>query len=154
VAIDKEKQMSEEVKKPASAGEAERSAQAIDAVQSTLERFLDTADVKHVYGEPIQHGDTVVIPTAEVLTGLGFGAGSGFGTGGEGEGSGGGGGGGGRTLSRPVAIVVVSPDGVRVQEVVDPTKIALAAITAGGFMVGMLMRMISPKRAMKELKME
>ncbi|HZD55525.1 MAG TPA: spore germination protein GerW family protein [Anaerolineales bacterium] len=146
--------MSEEVSTSASAGEAARSAQAIDAVQSTLERFLDTADVKHVYGEPIQHGDTVVIPTAEVLTGLGFGAGSGSGAGGDGEGSGGGGGGGGRTLSRPVAIVVISPDGVRIQEVVDPTKIALAAITAGGFMVGMLMRMISPKRAMKELKTE
>lgn len=144
--------MSEEVNTSASAEEAERSAQAIDAVQSTLERFLDSADVKHVYGEPIQHGDTVVIPTAEVLTGLGFGAGSGVGTGDEGGGSGGGGGGGGRTFSRPVAIVVLSPDGVRVQEVVDPTKIALAAITAGGFMVGMLMRMISPKRAMKELK--
>jgi uncharacterized spore protein YtfJ len=154
VVIDQEKQMSEEVSTSASAGEAARSAQAIDAVQSTLERFLDTADVKHVYGEPIQHGDTVVIPTAEVLTGLGFGAGSGSGAGGDGEGSGGGGGGGGRTLSRPVAIVVISPDGVRIQEVVDPTKIALAAITAGGFMVGMLMRMISPKRAMKELKTE
>ena len=146
--------MSEEVSTSPAAGEAEGSAQAIDTVQSTLERFLDTADVKHVYGEPIQHGDTVVIPTAEVLTGLGFGAGSGFGTGQEGEGSGGGGGGGGRTFSRPVAVVVVSPEGVRVQEVVDPTKIALAAITAGGFMVGMLMRLISPKRAMKELKPE
>jgi uncharacterized spore protein YtfJ len=146
--------MSEEASTSPSAGEVERSAQAIDAVQSTLERFLDTADVKHVYGEPIRHGDTVVIPTAEVLTGLGFGTGSGFGTGQEGEGGGGGGGGGGRTFSRPVAVVVVSPEGVRVQEVVDPTKIALAAITAGGFMVGMLMRLISPKRAMKELKPE
>jgi uncharacterized spore protein YtfJ len=146
--------MSEEVSTAPSAGEVERSAQAIDAVQSTLERFLDTADVKHVYGEPIRHGDTVVIPTAEVLTGLGFGTGSGFGTGQEGEGGGGGGGGGGRTFSRPVAVVVVSPEGVRVQEVVDPTKIALAAITAGGFMVGMLMRLISPKRAMKEIKPE
>lgn len=146
--------MSEEVSTAPSAGEVEGSAQAIEAVQSTLERFLDTADVKHVYGEPIRHGDTVVIPTAEVLAGLGFGAGSGSGTGEEGRGGGGGGGGGGRTFSRPVAVVVVSPEGVRVQEVIDPTKIALAAITAGGFMVGMLMRLMSPKRAMKELKTE
>ncbi|HEX6302605.1 MAG TPA: spore germination protein GerW family protein [Anaerolineales bacterium] len=147
--------MSEEMGAAPGGTEVGSSAQAIDMVSNTLERFLDTADVKHVYGEPIQHGDTVVIPTAEVLTGLGFGAGYGTGVGEAGEGGGGGGGGGGgRTLSRPVAVIVVTPESVRVQEVVDPTKIALAALTAAGFMMGMLVRMISPKRAMKELKSE
>jgi uncharacterized spore protein YtfJ len=62
------------------------------------------------------------------------------------SGSGGGGGGGGRIFSRPVAVVVSSPEGVHVHEVVDPTKIALAAITASGFMVSMLFRMLKPKR--------
>jgi uncharacterized spore protein YtfJ len=147
--------MSEEMGAAPGGTEVGSSAQAIEMVSDTLERFLDTADVKHVYGEPIQHGDTVVIPTAEVLTGLGFGAGYGTGVGEAGEGGGGGGGGGGgRTLSRPVAVIVVTPESVRVQEVVDPTKIALAALTAAGFMMGMLVRMISPKRAMKELKSE
>lgn len=147
--------MSEEMGATPGVTEVGSSTQAIEMVSDTLERFLDTADVKHVYGEPIQHGDTVVIPTAEVLTGLGFGAGYGTGVGEAGEGGGGGGGGGGgRTLSRPVAVIVVTPESVRVQEVVDPTKIALAALTAAGFMMGMLMRMISPKRAMKELKSE
>lgn len=147
--------MSEDMGTTLGGTEIGSSSQAIEMVSDTLERFLDTADVKHVYGEPIQHGDTVVIPTAEVLTGLGFGAGYGTGVGEGGEGGGGGGGGGGgRTLSRPVAVIVVTPESVRVQEVVDPTKIALAALTAAGFMMGMLMRMISPKRAMKELKSE
>lgn len=147
--------MSEEMGAVPGGTEVGSSAQAIELVSDTLERFLDTADVKHVYGEPIQHGDTVVIPTAEVLTGLGFGAGYGTGVGEAGEGGrGGGGGGGGRTLSRPVAVIVVTPESVRVQEVLDPTKIALAALTAAGFMMGMLVRMISPRRAMKELKSE
>lgn len=146
--------MSEEMGTAPGATDVGSSSQAIEMVSATLERFLDTADVKHVYGEPIQHGDTVVIPTAEVLTGLGFGAGYGTGVGEAGEGGGGGGGGGGRTLSRPVAVIVVTPESVRVQEVVDPTKIALAALTAAGFMMGMLVRMISPKRAMQELKPE
>jgi uncharacterized spore protein YtfJ len=57
------------------------------------------------------------------------------------EAGGGGGGGGGRTLSRPVAVIVASPEGVRVEPVVDPTKIALAAITAAGFMLTTILRM-------------
>lgn len=128
----------------------------VAAVQETIELFLETASVDRVYGEPVQHGDTLIIPAAEVLAGLGFAMGYGFGKSRDENqedegGGGGGGGGGGRTLSRPVAVIVASPEGVRVQEVVDPTKIALAAITAGGFMVGMLLRLISPKRALRNL---
>jgi uncharacterized spore protein YtfJ len=127
---------------------------AMDVIDLTMERFLDTASVDLVYGDPVEHGDTMIIPTAEILVGLGFGAGYGGGgsgkqedeEAGEGYGEGGGGGGGGRTFSRPVAIVVSSPEGVRVEPVVDVTKIALGALTAAGFMTGMLMRMISPKK--------
>ena len=52
----------------------------LDAFQDTMEEFLAAADVRVVYGEPIQHEDTMIIPTAEVLCGLGFGVGSGSGT--------------------------------------------------------------------------
>jgi uncharacterized spore protein YtfJ len=134
----------------------ENPAQAVEAVQETLELFLETASVDRVYGEPIVHGDTVIIPSAEVLVGLGFGAGYGFGQGETEEsgstpgGGGGGGGGGGRILTRPVAVVVASPEGVRVQEVVDPTKIALAALTAAGFMIGMMARMMRPGRGKQD----
>ena len=137
-------------------------AQAIDAVQNTLAQFLDTANVNRVYGAPIRRGDVTIIPTAEVLVGLGFGAGAGSGTSPEQEGdgtgvsggSGGGGGGGGRTLSRPAAVIIISPDGVRVEPVVDTTKVALAAITAGGFMLATLLSFFSPKKAAQQLKGE
>ncbi|OGN91913.1 MAG: hypothetical protein A2Y88_09105 [Chloroflexi bacterium RBG_13_48_10] len=130
----------------------------LELFQNTMEEFLAAADVRVVYGEPIQHEDTLIIPTAEVLCGMGFGVGSGSGTSAEqnpekpSQGSGIGGGGGGRVLSRPVAVVVASPEGVRVEPVVDITKIALAGLTALGFMVGMMFRMSSGRRALPEIE--
>lgn len=115
-------------------------------VKETIEQLIETAHVDHVYGKPIKQGEVAIIPCAEVLTAVGFGIGSGSGTSAEGEGFGGGGGGAGRTLSRPVAVIIASPDGVRVEPVFDPTKIMLAALTAGGFMVGMLSRMFKSRR--------
>jgi uncharacterized spore protein YtfJ len=110
-------------------------------VQDTLDRFLETADVEKAYGEPIANGDRLIIPTAEVVAFMGFGVGSGGGTGEEGSGSGGGGGGGGNAFSRPVAVIVVEPEGVVVTPVIDISKIALTALTAFGFMVATLARM-------------
>lgn len=138
--------------------EVDRVTDALDVIELTMERFLDTASVDLVFGEPIEHGDTLIIPAAEILAGLGFGVGSGSGSSGnktdeneeegdgENYGEGGGGGGGGRTFARPVAIVVSSPEGVRVEPVVDVTKIALGFLTAAGFMTGMILRMLNPKQ--------
>ena len=131
--------------------------EALAVVEDTLEAFLETASVDRVYGEPINHGETLIIPTAEVLVGLGFGAGYGGGKSNDEAskqdlGGGGGGGGGGRTLSRPVAVIIASPGGVRVEPVVDPTKIALGLFTAVGFMAAMAMRMLSPRKALRELR--
>lgn len=134
----------------------EDAAEAVEAVQNTLDAFIETADVGRVYGEPVQNGEVTLIPAAEVLVGLGFGVGYGYGQGGdeenEGSGGGGGGGGGGRTLSRPVAVVVASPEGVRVEPVIDVTKVALAALTAGGFMLATLLRIAGPKKSLKKLE--
>jgi uncharacterized spore protein YtfJ len=106
--------------------------------------------VEKVYGKPIENGDTLIVPTAEILCGMGFGVGSGSGNQMDEEaanrGEGGGGGGGGRVLSRPVAVIIASPEGVRVEPVIDPTKIALAALTAAGFMLSMLFRMMRGPR--------
>jgi len=143
---------------------------ALEVIQDTLGEFLQVGSVKAVYGEPIKEGETVIIPSAEVLAVMGFGVGSGYGKGRPegmeekeveeetdteveftGEGGGGGGGGGGRILSRPAAVVIVSPEGVRVEPVVDLTKIALAALTASGFILGMLFRMMNPKRALRDM---
>jgi len=130
----------------------------LDRYQETMEEFLSAADVRVVYGEPIQHNDTTIIPTAEILCGLGFAVGSGSGTDtghnpdNPSVGKGSGGGGGGRILSRPVAVVVASPEGVRVEPVFDITKVALAGLTALGFMVGMTFRMSSKRRALPSVE--
>jgi uncharacterized spore protein YtfJ len=127
-------------------------------VEKTYRQFLKSTGVDQVYAEPIEKDGVIIIPAAEVISGIGFGVGHGYGVGDDehegasGMGGGEGGGGGGRTFSRPVAVVVVSQDGVRVEPVVDPTKILLAAITAGGFMAAMILRIISPRRALKEMK--
>src|SRR4030042_3285821 len=89
----------------------------LEVIQNTMEEFLATSDVRVVYGEPILHDDTMIIPTAEILCGFGFGIGSGSGTNAvqnpdkPSQGSGSGGGGGGRILSRPVAGGIGSPEG-------------------------------------------
>lgn len=125
----------------------------LEAFQDTMEEFFAAADVRVVYGEPIMHEDTMIIPTAEILCAVGFGTGSGGGTDTHANpenpstASGSGAGGGGRILSRPVAVVVASPEGVRVEPVFDITKIALAGLTALGFMVGMMFRMSNRRRA-------
>ena len=45
----------------------------MDLAKSTMDNFLSAANVNAVYGEPIQSGDSLIIPTAEVLSGMGFG---------------------------------------------------------------------------------
>jgi len=119
----------------------EDSGQAIDMAQETMEAFIETADVSKVYGEPIQHEGTLILPAAEVLAVAGFGAGYGSGGPEDVGGAGGGAGGGGRTFSRPVAVVIANKTEVRVEPVVDPTKIVMTMFTALGFMVATIARM-------------
>ncbi len=129
---------------------------AIKATQESHEELLKTAGPGMAYGRPIKSGDTTIIPTSEVLVLSGFGYWSGYGQGFEQEGDdpseegGGGGGGGGKTLSRPVAVVIVSPEGVRVEPIYDITKIYMAAITAAGFMLAMLVKLMRPTRPFKK----
>lgn len=139
-------------------------------IKEIMDKFVDTASVDAVYGKPVKSGDLIIIPAAEVMCGMGFGMGMGFGIGPESEhpsgessgesadneqaqeggvpsgGAGSGGGGGGYTFSRPVALVISSPDGVRVEPVIDRTKILIAALTTAGFMVGMMARMMKGVR--------
>ena len=123
---------------------------ALNTMQTTLDKFLSAANVEAVYGPPVSEGENTVILAAEVLSIVGFGLGSGGGSQGntddENTGSGGGGGGGGRVLARPVAAIVISPTGVRVEPIVDVTKIALAVFTTLGFMTALLTRMMNTKR--------
>jgi uncharacterized spore protein YtfJ len=133
--------------RPADAGTP---APPLDRVSRVMEKLLEAADVSKVYGEPIAHGDRLLLPAAEVVAIAGFGMGSGGGVavqqqGRKSRGSGGGGGGGGKTLARSIAVVVMSPEGVDVRPVLDFTKIALAALTAAGFVVAAWKGMKRPR---------
>jgi uncharacterized spore protein YtfJ len=121
-------------------------------VNDTLEYFLSTASVEAVYNEPIKHGNTLLIPAAEVVSIMGFGVG-----GGEASQNGadsGGGGGGGSVYSRPVAVIISSPEGVRVDPVFDLTKVALAGMTTGLLMFGMVARLWSLSRKIQDFQDE
>ncbi len=108
---------------------------------NNMDRFMAVASVDAVFGEPVEKGDTLIIPAAEVGSAMGFGLGSGTGEQGTNM-KGNGGGGGGWNFSRPVAVIVASPEGVRVEPVLDVTKVAIAAFTTAGFMLGLVLRML------------
>jgi uncharacterized spore protein YtfJ len=81
-----------------------------------------------IFGAPVACGDRTVIPAAAFDLAAGFGFGGG---GDETNGSGGGGGGGGHSHGRPVAIIEITNDGVRVKPVLDWTRIGVTAIGTG-----------------------
>ena len=107
-----------------------------------LSQIPERATAAACFGEPITSGDRTAIPVAQVSYGMGFG----YGSGGERpskEGSfslGGGGGGGGGSNSRAIAVIEISPDGVKVLPIHDHTSVTLAGITLGGTVVALVSR--------------
>ena len=96
-----------------------------------LTKLTDAASPQAVFGAPIQQGDTTVITANSVTVGLGFGLG-GFVLG-RNEADqlnrqevNGGVGGGGSSRARPVAVISINPQGVKVTPIIDVTKICLA----------------------------
>jgi len=86
-------------------------------VKTTLGEIEKVLSTKVVVGEPLIIQDTTLIPLMSV--GFGFGAGGGQGKGEtkqKGEGSGGGTGGG--AWVRPVAVVIINKEGVKVEPVI------------------------------------
>ena len=85
-----------------------------------MERLLST---KTVVGEPLTIDGNTIIPLLSI--GFGFGAGGGTGKGRregrDGEGTGGGTGGGGGV--KPVAVIIVNKDGVKVGPIVGPPSV-------------------------------
>jgi uncharacterized spore protein YtfJ len=134
--------------------------------------IVSAADSVKVFGQPVSSGGYTVIPAAEVASGGGFGSGMGFGgpprhrmkahdgspapvaaaapggeAGGEDmQGAGGGGGGGGGAMARPVAAIVIGPEGVAVRPVFDVTKLALTALGALGTAVVLGLKLWSKRR--------
>jgi uncharacterized spore protein YtfJ len=97
-----------------------------ERIRATMNSGLDrlmSVSADRVFAEPVRAGDRVVIPAASIEFS------GGFGFGGDTQ-SNGGGGGGGVQAGRPVAVIEVSPDGVRVRPVVDFTKVGLTLLAA------------------------
>ena len=103
-----------------------------DSLRAATDKLMATiagiANVESAFGPSRVVGDHTLIPVAEVFGGMG----SGMGTGRDQTGAGGGGGGGGVTV-RPIATVVVGPEGVTIKPVYDLTKIWLAVLTTAAF---------------------
>ena len=126
------------------------------AANELMSRLYDVSNSKAVFNSPYEVGDYTVITAAEVSVGLGFGFGGGgeikedassedkeeAPTDGTNAGFGSGGGGGGGAVARPVAAIEIGPNGVRVEPIVDATKIAVAFFTTlvGIFTVGSKIR--------------
>jgi uncharacterized spore protein YtfJ len=115
-----------------------------------LEKMVVAAQPGAVFGAPVVSGDYTVITASEVGAGGGFGFGRGTGTGssprstengapvqGEGRGMGGGGG----ASGRPIAAIVIGPDGVSVKPIFDATKIVMATIAALGMSKAMYLKL-------------
>ena len=106
----------------------------VDPTEQALSKLVITASADAVFGEPVVSGDTIVIPCSEVVIGMGMGSGGGpRDEKGNPTGSGSGGGGGAR--GRPVAAIVITDEGVRVEPIFDLTKIILASLTTGAFIL-------------------
>lgn len=99
-----------------------------------MQQIKDTANVRAAFGEPQVFDDKTIIPVAKVAYGMGLGFGSD-----EAEdepiATGGAGGGGGGATSTPLGALVVTPDGVRFEGSLDSTKVALAGMATGAWVV-------------------
>ena len=133
---------------------------------SVIEKLFSVTQPGAVFSEPVNVDGRTIITTSEVMVGMGvgygIGAGSATGEGTEeeeddndddqeaeaeaemtsGEGYGGGGGGRGFSTGRPVAAIIIEPEGVRIEPIVDVTKISLAFFTVLGsiFLMGFRIR--------------
>jgi len=97
------------------------------------DKIFGAARASAVFSAPVTAGGYTVITASEVLAGGGFGSGHGP--------DGGGSGGGGGAVGRPVAVIVVGPDGVSVKPIFDVTKFGLAVLTAWAAMLTTVLRL-------------
>ena len=96
-----------------------------EKVTDSLDRVAGRVTADDVFGPVVDAGEWKVLTAAAVERSGGFG----FGGGGGNEG-GVGGGGGGTASGRPVAVIEVSPAGVKVTPVLDFTRLGIAVVAA------------------------
>ena len=104
----------------------------------SIEKARDAANWKSAFGEPQVVEGRTIIPVAQVGYGFGLGFGRGE-TAPEAEDSpdGGaeGGGGGGGASSKPLGVIVITPDDVYFEDVRDDNKVAMMGIALSAFAV-------------------
>ncbi len=118
----------------------------VDPTEQALSKLVATARADAVFGQPVVSGDTTVISCSEIAIGMGMGSGSGP-VDEKGNPTGGGSGGGGGARGRPVAAIVITKEGVRVEPIFDLTKIVLASLTTGAFILLWVGRLSLMKRS-------
>src|SRR6266705_3506185 len=118
----------------------------VDSTEKALSQLMTTARADAVFGQPVVSGDTTVITCSEIAIGMGMGSGSGP-VDEKGNPTGGGSGGGGGARGRPVAAIVITKEGVRVEPIFDLTKIVLASLTTGAFILLWVGRLSLMKRS-------
>ncbi len=114
------------------------------AVSSAVSRLADVASADAVVGPTHEHESRTVIPLASVTAtyGLGMGYGKGEGTGEESAQSEGGSAGAGKGSARPVAVIEITDDHLRVHQVVDSTRITLASLALAAWSVFWITRTV------------
>lgn len=109
----------------------------IGQIEELLERVGTNAHVRAAFGEPYEIDGRLLIPVARVQMGLGLGGGRGRARpdadaeATEGEG----GGGGGMMSVKPVAVIEVAGERVRMVPIVDVGRIVLGAMLLAGWAV-------------------
>ncbi|MFC4120826.1 GerW family sporulation protein [Nonomuraea zeae] len=91
-------------------------------ITELMEQAKDAATVKRVFGEPIQHGDVIVIPVARITQGGGGGQGTGQNEKGE---EGGGSGGGFGYAASPAGVYVIKDGDAQWRPAIDVNRIVI-----------------------------
>jgi uncharacterized spore protein YtfJ len=107
-----------------------------EILHSLTERFAASANVKQVFGEPIEAQGKTIVPVARVWYHVG--AGWGGRKADSGEGGHGGGGGGGKVVASPVGVLEVTPEGVRFERFFDARQAGM--LVGAGLLLGLVVR--------------
>ena len=107
-----------------------------EILHSLTERFAASANVKQVFGEPIETQGKTIIPVARVMYNVGAGWGGRKAESGD---SGlGGGGGGGKVVASPAGVLEVTTDGVRFERFFDVRQAGM--LVGAGLLLGLVVR--------------
>jgi len=112
-------------------------------IDGAVSKALSHANVRTVFGDPVNHGDRTVIPVARITANYGFGAGSGQGESADEDrrsSSGGGGGGGGRVKASPIGYIEMTNNSAQFVPIIDRTTM----LTTIGAIAGLLLILMLP----------